>query len=45
LLNVMVPEPCAAAAESIVRAVDADLAEARAVASSGDLDFPGLLPA
>ncbi|HMH69442.1 MAG TPA: DUF2007 domain-containing protein [Pinirhizobacter sp.] len=45
LLNVMVPESCAAAAELIVRAVEADLAEARAVAGSGDLDFPGLLPA
>ncbi|MGF6494443.1 hypothetical protein ABIE56_002639 [Luteibacter sp. 621] len=44
LVSVMVPDSAAEAAEGIVRAVDARLAEARAAAAEGDFDA-GILPA
>jgi hypothetical protein len=40
----MVPDAAAEAADGIVRAVDARLAEARAAAAEGDFDA-GILPA
>jgi hypothetical protein len=44
LVAVMVPDAAAEAADGIVRAVDARLAEARAAAAEGDFDA-GILPA
>ena len=44
LVSVMVPDAGVEAAESIVRAVDARLAEARAAAAEDDFDT-GILPA
>jgi len=44
LVAVMVPDAAAEAADGIVRAVDARLAEARAAAAEGDFDV-GILPA
>lgn len=44
IVSVMVPDAAVDAAEGIVRAVDARLAEARAAAAEGDFDA-GILPA
>ena len=44
LVTVMVPDAAAGIAEGIVRAVDAQLSEARAAAAEGDFDS-GILPA
>jgi hypothetical protein len=45
LVAVMVPDTCAAQAQTIVRAVDADLAEAREAIGDFGSGWSGILPA